>query len=87
MTLDLPVIVTSAAVVIDRFWPVSDCRDRQKSNSKLTVTKGINRPELCENALNTSITERRECCLWNQWAEACRAGRERVTIDGAGAHR
>ena len=31
---------------------------------------GREQPRLCENALNTSKTESREVCLWNQRAEA-----------------
>jgi len=36
----------------------------------LPVSRGSMRPRLCENALNTSKTESREGCLWNQRAEA-----------------
>ncbi len=36
----------------------------------LPVLTGCNGSRLCENALNTSETESREGCLWNQRAEA-----------------
>ena len=40
------------------------------SGRLLSDTKGRKRPRLCENALNTSKTECREGCLWNQRAKA-----------------